>query len=76
MLEYLLVTTLAIVRASANSALNTAGLGKRLEKLNTRRGAALRLDTSPNASMLGDRTRAELIHYLGLVAEMKVRSRI
>lgn len=76
MIEHVLVITTAILRAAANLSADPKTLALRLNSLNTRRMAAIEKSAAMPPAKVGDKTRAELIHYFGRLAEAKVRSRI
>jgi len=76
MLEHLLAVNAMILRAASNKNLNTRILAQRLNLLNTRRLKIVELGQNAASAKAGDKTRIELIHYFGHLAEAKIRSRI
>lgn len=76
MLEQLLVITTAILTATSKKSSDTQTLGLRLNRLNARRMRTIEQAAAGESLKAGDKTRAELIHYFGRLAETKVRSRI
>ena len=76
MLEQVLVITTAILSATSKKSLETKALGLRLNQLNARRMRAIEQSAAGETVKAGDKTRAELVHYFGRLAETKVRSRI
>lgn len=76
MLEQLLAVNAMILRAASNTNLSTKMLAQRLNLLNGKRMRIVEHGNNSAPAKAADKTRIELIHYFGQLAEAKIRSRI